>query len=262
MNPDVKNCLTIRAGNGTLSFLVHDENGMPEYHPYTVKSGMSISANLREAFREQQFLKQGFSKAQLLIPSPVVLIPAEDYEDKEAIDKETIYSSVLTGHKGEEKILKELPHFEAAALYSINRDLKMVVSDNCETVEVENIMLPVWKHLYDRYHRHGDRRKLFAYFHDKTVDICCFGQRRLHFANVFNARHAHDALYYILFVWKQLGMDQQEDCLFLIGDMPHEQWLTERIGTYISKTRIITPDVSLNRSQLSLIEGMPFDMML
>lgn len=223
---------------------------------------MSLSANLREAFKEQPFLKQNFSKAVLRIPSPVVLIPAEDYANTANLDKEAMYSSVLTGHKGEEKIMKKLPQFEAMALFSVNRDLKMVASDNCETIDVENIMLPVWKHLYNRYYQNGNRKKLFAYFHDKTVDICCFEQRRLHFANVFSAQHAHDALYYMLFVWKQLGMNQKEDSLFIIGDMPHSEWLMQRLDTYISKINIINPTVSLNRSPLSMIEGMQFDMML
>lgn len=262
MNPDINKSLTIRAGNGTLSFLVTDEGGAPAYHPYAVKSGMSLSANLREAFKEQPFLRHGFSKAVLLVPSPVVLIPSEDYYATEDLDKEAMYASVLTGHKGEEKIMKELPDFEAMALYSVNRDLKMVVSDNCESVDVVSVMLPVWRHLYKRYYQSGGRKKLFAYFHDKMVDICCFEQRRLHFANVFDAQHAHDALYYMLFVWKQLGMSQKEDDLFLIGDMPHGEWLTGRLDTYISRTHIVNPTVSLNRSPLSAIEGMPFDMML
>ena len=254
--------LTIQAGNGTLSFLVPGDDGTPSFHPYTVKSGMSLSANLREAFREQPYLQSHFSKAVLTVCTPVVLVPREDYEETEDFNTEAMYGSVLTGHKGEEKIMREIPELDVMAVYSVNKDLKMVVSDNCENVDVMNIMLPTWRHLYKRYYQNGERRKMFAYFHDKCVDICSFEQRRINFANSFDAQHAHDALYYLLFVWKQLGMNQREDDLFLIGDMPHRDWLMNRIATYITRTHTVNPVADLNRSPLANIKGMPYDMML
>lgn len=249
--------LTIRAGNGTLAFFAEGE-----YRPYTVKSGMSLAANLREAFREQPFLQQSIQKAVLMVSSPVVLIPREDFAETPDFNAETMYGYVMTGHKGEMKIVKEMPELEAVAIYSVNKDLHMVVTDNCQNVEVENVMLPVWKHFYNNYYQNGQRRKMFVYFHDKKMDICSFDQRRLRFTNVFDATHAHDALYYMLYVWKQLGMDQKEDDIYIIGEMPHEEWLMERVKAYISHVHEINPSISLHRSPLAEIKDMPFDMML
>lgn len=232
------------------------------FHPYAVKGGMSLAANLREAFKEQDYLRSNQGKAVLHVTTPVILIPKEDYEDTEEYDAEAVYASVLTGHKGEEKVTDAIGELDAYALYSVNRDLKMVVSDNFHDVKVMNVMVPVWVNLYKRYFQAGQKRKLFAYFHDKRVDICNFEQRRLHFANSFDAQHAHDALYYLLFVWKQLGMNQQEDDLFVIGDVPHKDWLMSRLEAYLKNVHIVNPSVALNRSALAEIEGMPFDMML
>lgn len=254
--------LVIRAGQGTLAFLVCHEDGQYDFHPYPVKSGMSLSANLREAFREQPYLNQGYRKARLLVTTPVVLIPREDYLDTDDFDKDTIYNNVITGHKGEEKIVMDISELDAVAMFTVNKDLQMVVRDNIEDVEVENVMVPVWKHLYNRYYQSGQRRKMFAVFHDKCVDICCFEQHRLRFANAFDATHAHDSLYYMLYVWKQLGMSQGEDDLFVVGEMPHAEWLMERMKAYLKNVHVINPSADLNRSPLSLIEGMPFDMML
>lgn len=255
------NSITIRAGQGTLSFLVNKDN-THSFHPYPVKSGMSLSANLREAFKEEPFLNQAIEKATLMVTSPVILIPKEDFTDSTDGSLESIYSYVLTGHKGEAKIATEIPELEAVAVYAVNKDLQMVVSDNSMDVEIRNIMIPVWKHLYNRYYQMGQRRKMFAYFHDKSVDICSFEQRRLRYANTFDAQHAHDALYYLLFSWKQLGMNQQEDNLFIVGELPHCEWLMTRLKAYLKHVNVINPNADLNRSALSQIEGMPFDMML
>lgn len=249
--------LIIRAGQGTLSFLIGRD-----FYQYPVKSGMSLSANLREAFREQPYLQEPFDKAVLRVCSPVVLVPHEDYLETEDFDAETMYSYVLTGHKGEVKIMKELLELEAMALFSVNKDLQMVVGDNCHDMEVENVMLPVWKHFYNNYYQVGQRRKMFAYFHDRQMDICSFEQRRLKYCNVFDATHAHDALYFILFVWKQLGMSQNEDDIYVIGDTAHKDWLITRLKSYISRVHEINPSASLNRSPLADIEGIPFDLML
>ncbi len=254
--------LTIRAAQGTLSFLVTDEDGQPTYYPYVVKSEMSMAANLREAFREQPWLQKKYGSTRLLVNSPVVLVPNNDYYQTRDFDVEDMYSSVMTGHEGEEKIVEQLHELETMAIFAVNGDLKLVVTDNCSDVTVSNVMSSVWQHLCRRYFQYGERRRVFAYFHDRQVDICSFEQRRFHFANVFDAQNAHDALYYLLYVWKQLGMDQKNDELFTVGDMPQSDWLGEQLQRYIKHTQTINPTVTLNRSPKASIQGMAFDMMI
>lgn len=255
--------IIIRAGQGTLSFLIKRGDGTNDFYPYAVKSEMSLAANLREAFKTLPYLKEQADRTILMISSPIQLIPQEEYSaNGDEFDAETMYGSVMTGHKGEEKIIRPMPTFDAVGVFTINSDLHMVVTDNCPNVEVRNVMYPVWQHLYSRYYQSGQRRKLFAYFHDKMVDVCQFEQGRVRFANSFDATHAHDALYYILFVWKQLGMNQEEDDLFVIGEIPHEKWLRGRLQTYLARLHDINPSADLNRSPLAEIKDMPFDMMI
>lgn len=252
-----QNDIIIRAGQGTLSFLCGKD-----YQQYPVKSGMSLSANLREAFRDQPYLSSPIDNAQLMIDSPVILIPNEDYSSTPQFDIEQMYSYVITGHKGEVKVVREIPELDAVAIFSVNSDLQMVVGDNCHNVVVDNVMIPVWRHLYNNYYHSGERRKLFAYFHDKKVDVCAFEQRRLKYANVFDAQHAHDALYYMLYVWKQLGMSQQDDDMYIIDSATHSDWLLTRLKSYVSRVHIIDPKISLRRSPLTDIPSMPFDLMV
>ena len=51
--------LTIRVGYGTMSFFLPKTDGTVEYQPYTVKSGVSMAANLRTAFRESELYGSG-----------------------------------------------------------------------------------------------------------------------------------------------------------------------------------------------------------
>lgn len=53
--------LTIRVSRNTLSFSVVDREAEHQliYEPYTVKSGVSMAANLRQAFKESTLLQRG-----------------------------------------------------------------------------------------------------------------------------------------------------------------------------------------------------------
>lgn len=234
MNP-----IIIRVGQGTLGFVCPNGNEAPVYRPYPVKSGMSIAANLRTAFKEESFLADGGNKAVLLVSSPTLLIPSEHYHADETFDADEVYGNVITGHKGEMKIITEISDLDVTAVFPVNSDLQMVVKDHFPIVDTRNVMVCVWQYLYNHYYESGKQRRLFAYFHDKVVDICCFGQHRIHFANSFPAVHAHDALYYTLFIWKQLGMSQTDDELFIFGDMPHADWLLARYNTYLNHVKVI-----------------------
>lgn len=229
--------ITIRVGNNTLAFSIPDSEGNHSWHKYAVRSGMSIAANLRMAFKEEEFLSRPFKKAILCVSTPIVLIPAEEYNNTPDLDVEEMYASVITGRKGERKVVNEVEGLDVMALFPVNTDLEMVVGDHYPNVEVHNVMEAVWSNTYDKHYKSNGPRKMFAFFHDKTVDIFAFEQRRLHFANNFDAAHAHDALYYMLFVWKQLGMNKNEDEIYVAGEMPHEEWLMGRLENYIANIK-------------------------
>lgn len=77
--------LTIRIGRHSLSFsALSAEN--PEgitFEPYTVRSGISMAANLREAFREIDLLNNGWQRAMVMIDSPVIMIPIDEFKDSQ-----------------------------------------------------------------------------------------------------------------------------------------------------------------------------------
>lgn len=90
-----------------------------------------------------------------------------------------------------------LPEMNAVALFAVNKDLKMVVEDHYQEAKFSALMRPVWSYLH---HRHfiGNRRKLFAHFHDGRMEVFSFERNRFIFANSFDAKHTKDVVYFIL----------------------------------------------------------------
>lgn len=254
--------LAIRVGYDTMSFCLPNADGTVEYQPYTVKSGVSMAANLRTAFRESELLRGRDDRAQLSIVSPVVLIPIDEYMEQENFDVETLYNHTFTGKEHEAKVASVIPDLSAVAVFGVNKDLKLVVEDHFGDVRIQNVMQPVWTHLYRRSTLVGQRRKLYAYFHDGKVDVFSFQQRRFRFANAFDATHAHDALYYLLFVWKQLALSNEDDELHLVGKCEHMEWLITKLKNYLRRVYTLNPVADLNRAPASLIQGMEYDLMI
>ena len=173
--------LTIRVSNNTLSFSVVDREAEHQviYEPYTVKSGVSMAANLRQAFKESDLLQRGYSKVRVYIDTPVLIVPVEEFKEE---DLATLYQHAFTKHNSDALHYRVQPSLNVVAIFPINKDLKLVVEDNFSNVRFTPILQPVWNYLHQRSFA-GIRRKLFAYFHDKKVDIFSFEKNRFKFFN-------------------------------------------------------------------------------
>lgn len=254
--------VVIRVGLDTMSFLLPHEDGKVEYSPYSVRNGVSMAANLRQAFREAEIIAGCSDRVLLSVASPVALVPIDEYMDSDGFDIDLVYNSTFLGYEHEARVANVIPELNCVAVFSVNKDLKMVVEDRFKDVRIQNVMQPVWSHLYKSSQLIDQRRKLYGYFHDRHIDIFSFQQRRFRFQNTFDATRAHDALYYILFVWKQLAFDNEEDELHLVGSTEHMEWLLTKLKTYVRRVYTINPSADLNRAPASLIEGIDYDMMI
>ena len=187
--------LTIRIGRNTLSFSAPDTKNANSivFEPYTVRSGISMAANLREAFREIGLPGSGWQRAMVLIDSPALMMPVDEYNDSL---KATLYHHAVTGRDAETVMSAVLPSLNAVAVYSINKDLKLVIDDHFSDARFTHVCAPVWEHLYRRSFT-GVRQKLYAYFHDKKIDVFSFQQNRFKFTNSFDTNLVPDAVYFI-----------------------------------------------------------------
>ena len=111
--------LTIRVGRKTLSFsaLSTERTNNIVFEPYTVRSGISMAANLREAFKDINLLSSGWQRAMVMVDSPALMVPVEEYSDS---NKELFYNHAITGRDTEAVLSTVLPSLNAVAVYSVN----------------------------------------------------------------------------------------------------------------------------------------------
>lgn len=253
--------LTIRVSRKSLSFstatLANTEQPIT-FEPYAVKSGISMAANMREALKTATLPLQGYKMAQVMIESPVLIVPIDKFKEEEI---ETLYRHSFVGGTNPDKILyNAMPYLNCVAVFPINKDLKMVIDDHFTNVVYIAAQTPVWHYLHRRSFT-GARNKLYAFFHDGMVDIFCFQQNRFKYCNQFEARHYNDAIYFILYVWKLLSMRPTHDELHIVGDVPDKTEITDELKKYLQRVYVINPSGDFNRAPATKIAGMPYDIM-
>ena len=224
------------------------------YEPYNVKSGISMAANLRAAFKEMTITAE---KTQVLIDGKVLMMPLEQFQENSG---EQFYFHSFPQNSQMSVIYNVLPELNAVALFGINKDVRLVLHDNVAGAAAIHLMSPVWRYLYSRSFT-GHRRKLYGYFHDKQLEIFSFQQNRFKFCNTFDALQAHDSLYFLLYVWKQLNLQPEHDELHLVGDIPEREWLVLELKKYLQNSYVINPAVEFNHAPATQIPDMPFDLM-
>jgi hypothetical protein len=247
--------ITIRVGQGTLSFSIVGPDGNVVYEPYVVKSGVSMAANLREAFKTSDLLQLS-KRGRVLIDSDVLMVPVELFETSTMAQW---HRHAYPRHEQDTILYNVLPDLNAVSVFSINKDLKLVFDDHFPDVNFISAISPVWRHLHHRSYT-GTYQKLYGYFHEQRLEVFSFQQNRFTFCNTFSVRQAHDSLYFLLYVWKQLQLQPLNDELHIVGDIPEQQWLLTELRRYLRKAYLINPSADFNRAQITEIKGIPYDL--
>lgn len=250
--------LTMRVGKNSLMFSVENDlsEGGIKVEKYEYNSGISIAANLRNALRTSPLLQTRYKAVLIAVDSPVMLVPVDECQEQ---DLETLYKHTFKWKKSDDIDTVILPELNAAAVFSVNKDLKMVANDNFAEVRIQPLMLPVWRHLYHRSFM-GARRKLYVYFHEKEMTIFAFHQKRFRFNNVYEARDTKNILYYILYVWKQLGMQPESDELHLVGEIPNEKELKDDLLKFLRRCYVVHPEIDFPNMAIGRRTDIPYDL--
>lgn len=251
--------LVIRIDKQSLLFSVTatQADQVPVFESYPLHSGISIAANLREAFKESALLMQGFKRAQVFYNAPVVWIPIEEFVETE---KERLYYLVSPANEGVEILHDVIPDVNAVAVFAVSKDVKLVLTDNVPNVRFTPAVQPVWRYM----HRHsfkGYYRKLYVYFHDQQIDVFAFNKHRFKFTNSFNVANVSDAIYFMMHVWKVLGFDGTRDELYLMGNITEPDECIELLHRYVQKVYAINPVSEFQNAPATQLKEMPLDLL-
>lgn len=247
----------IRIGRQSLYFVLPAKEGenVPSIMPFTVKSGMSMAANLRAAFREHPDLTGTTDRVQVVIDTPVALIPMEEYEEG---DVEKIFRHSFPSRNNEAVVTHVVPDLNCVAVFSVNKDLRMVITDHYRDVRIMPAVVPVCRHLHQHSYV-GIARKLYAHLHDGQLTISSYATNRFRFMNTYGVKAASDVVYFVLYIWQQLGMSAEKDELYIVGDAENKNEVKTELQKYVTNVFSISPSAEFNRAPMTRLQHITYD---
>ena len=251
--------LVIRISDNSLSFTQKMDSGDDVcFEPYEVKGGISIAANMRDAFKTSTLLNKSYDRVTVAIDAPYMLVPLDDFQVDEM---EEHYRYVFPDSESKKVEMCVLPSFRTIAVFGINKDLKTVLTDHFSEIKLKPIMASLWEYLLKRSPG-AKNKKLYAYFHDGKMELCSFARNRFAFTNSYKAVNSNDTLYFILAAWKQIGGAAMTDDLFLAGKFQERELLAEKAKQFLARVYHINPSGDFNRATIAQNPNLPLDLML
>lgn len=252
--------LLIRISDNNIAFAspVKTEDAPVWYSPYEGNKGISVAANLREAFRTADSTMRRYDRVVLIVDGPLLLIPIEEFDQQGLAEQ---FAHVYPNAKGEMLVHHTLPGLKAVAVTSMQKDILTVLEDNFSDVRVQPLMSKVWEYFAERS-QGGNAQRVFAYFHERKMQVCSFMRNRFYFVNTFDVTDGHDALYFLLGVWKQLNYNSSRDELYICGSVVDGEWLCSETRQFLPRTYTINPAADFNKAPVTEMSQLPFDLML
>lgn len=250
--------LTIRIGSEAIIFATGDPHSQRKivYETFPVNRSISVAARLRDLSRQSELMGSGYRRALVLLDTDTMLVPLDEYPDE---DMPTLYHSAFAGHTADELLTNVIPDLKAVAVFPVGKDLKSVLGEHFADLSFMPVAQPVWSHLHRRNFA-TPRKKLFAAFHDRRMEVFSYAKNRLRFANSFPGTNGHDALYYLLYAWSQLGYHGEDDELLLAGAVPEREWLLQQLRQHIGRCSVINPAAEFGASSAALDHKLPYDL--
>ena len=221
------------------------------FRTFHVNPQHSLAANVKEFLAETDTLKHAFRQTNILIHTArYTPVPFELYEDDQT---DMLFYQNLPKRNNEVILCNILSKSNIAVLFSIDKLTHQLLSDQFPKARFFASISPTIEYLTLRNRKEEkEPAEVFAIHHPAYIDLLAFREQRLMLVNSYRASNKNDKCYYLLNLWKQLGLNQQRDILHLAGNLPAEN-LTDFLKDYIRNIKVITPRTELSGTAPDLL---------
>ena len=241
--------LSIRLSTDGFSFSIYNPIHDNEFYfiPKEIKPSVSLAANVKDIFKESDFLNHPYKRVNVLyISKRFTLIPFELYEDD---DIESIFYQNHPKQDNEVILCNILKMSGITVVYSVDKSVYQQITEVFPTA-VFNSQASVLIEHFTGKSRLGNSQKMYAYIRESSIELYCYNHGKLLLSNTFSCKETADRVYYMLYVWKQQNFDQERDELHLCGLLDNKEELTEALKKYLRQVFIVN----------SKIEEIPYDL--
>lgn len=233
-----KYIMSIRFRPGGLSFSVYisGETGSFFYRDvdFPCSSRSSYSEQVKEFFFKNDWMTLPYKRVNVVqVSSFYTLVPGEL-----SVDKPAAFYTFNFSRPTDKTFVKPLVGDSVQVVFGMEEELYefcfRTLSNPCFVPHI-SALLEYWI----TQSRFSLQKHMFVNLHEKMLDVVCTLRGKLLFANTFSFGHPNDAVYYILYVWKQLEMEQLSDSLYMFGGTDEKKQILDIVRNYIQRVSMM-----------------------
>ncbi len=237
-NPIPNRSLSIRVCTDGLSFCIYTPSDpVPyKYVVYKVKPTISLAANLKEALTNEPVLQDEYQRVNVLVTTPrFTTVPVAAFKSEEIVD---VFNFNFPKEKSQHVSYNVLRRSGLAIIFGLEKNVYQLIRDDFPRARFYASASTLIEYFAEKS-MFGSNKKFFVYLHESEMTIYVFDRGCLLFVNSYPVHTVDDCQYYILNVWQQLGLDQLDDALFIVGDNDMRSQLAGKIGYFLSNVEMI-----------------------
>ena len=250
--------MVLLVGNGVLQACVGREEGAPEMvvdRHWSAEPADSL-ARLEDVVYEHPLLFDDVKSVVLLHPSMTTLAPSALIQDSEIESVDAVMDKYDLSEDKECFAETIGDADDNQLLYSMPRGMYGFLERCFPTEHIHHSLNPFLNcFLPSASAARGDA--MWVDLHGDSADVAAFRDGRLLLANTWNYRSETDIVYYLVMVWRTLGMDADSGHLYLSGPAKARSNVTAMLRKYINY--VAMPSVARELKD-SVAAGIPLSM--
>jgi len=234
--------LTIYTSPDHFSFSLYDpeKSGSYYYKELSAKNRSAVFDAIKDAFFDQAFFSLPFRNVLIMNRTPYfVFVPDSIFKEEY---KEDFLQFLLSDHTGI-TMTGSVSSAGIKVLYQLPDDIYRLMLRSFSKPVFVHYSTPMITYFLNKS-KNDNNRQMVVNLQKSGLDIFCFSKDSFLLGNFFRCNDLPDALYYILYTWKQLQMNQSDDSLHITGEAVYREELIEKLELYLQNIRfpVIAPE--------------------
>ena len=245
--------LVIEVHTEQFSFFLYNPDNPIErfFYRLPVEERNNILLQVREVFFDHAFLSYPFRKVLIVNRTPVfTYIPNLLFEEKDKAAYMRFLFTSVSGRILHQTLLKP----EITILHAIPDDLYSFLQRSFSEAAIVHHTAATIAWCQQKCPLVNGNR-MIIYRQANGMDVLCFSRQQLLLSNHFDCQSTDDAVYYALYIYKQLKFSQLKDYVFLAGA---EDELQEKVKKYIQHV-VPVKDEDIGYDESANMRDAPFD---
>jgi len=231
INHPNRSILTIYTAPEHFSFSLYDpgKTGSYFYEELTGEKHADAFSVFKETFFEHDFFSLPFRKVWIMNRTPgFAFVPDSFYKDEYKVD----FMRFLFSDRKGTTLTNSIPSAGIRVMYPLPEEVYQFMHRSFPEPEFIHYSTPLISYFIKNSKR-LDACQMTVNLQENGVDIFCFSKNTFLLGNYFPCKGLPDALYYILFVWKQLKLNQLDDYLHITGNAVFKEELINKLSLYL-----------------------------